>query len=39
VDRDALLRSLFPHGIPAREQTLREVNAWLDEAERLTRGR
>ena len=35
VDRDALLASLFPNGIPARERLIREVNAWLDEAERL----
>jgi hypothetical protein len=37
VDRDALLRSLFPNGIPARAEAIREVNAWLDEAQRLSR--
>lgn len=33
--RDVLLRTLFPQGVPANEQTLRAVTAWLDEAERL----
>ncbi len=37
VNRDALLRALFPHGIPAKEQVIRDVNAWLDQAERLAR--
>ena len=36
VDRDALLRSLFPNGIPPKEDVVRSVNAWLDEAERLS---
>ena len=35
VDRDALLQTLFPNGIPARESVIRDVNAWLDQAERL----
>jgi C2H2-type zinc finger len=39
IDRDALLRALFPDGIPPREETIRSVNAWLDEAERLTQRR
>jgi uncharacterized C2H2 Zn-finger protein len=39
VNRDSLLQSLFPTGIPAREDALRRVNAWLDEAERLARMR
>lgn len=39
VNRDSLLQSLFPTGIPAREDAIREVNAWLDEAERLARMR
>jgi uncharacterized C2H2 Zn-finger protein len=39
VDRDGLLQSLFPAGIPAREDAIRQVNAWLDEAERLVRMR
>ena len=34
-DRDALLQTLFPNGIPAKESVIRSVNAWLDEAERL----
>lgn len=37
VNRDALLAALFPNGIPARERVIREVNAWLDQAERLSR--
>jgi uncharacterized C2H2 Zn-finger protein len=39
VDRDALLRALFPKGLPPREQTIRAVSAWLDEAERLAKQR
>jgi hypothetical protein len=39
VDRDGLLQSLFPTAIPAREDAIRQVNAWLDEAERLARMR
>lgn len=37
--RDALLQVLFPSGIPAREDIVRAVNVWLDEAERLTSSR
>src|SRR5262245_8024712 len=37
VDRDALLRALFPDGIPPRQEVIAQVNAWLDEAERLAR--
>jgi hypothetical protein len=37
VDRDALLRTLFPNGIPPRQDVITQVNAWLDEAERLAR--
>lgn len=37
VNRDALLQALFPNGIPAREDVIRSVNSWLDEAERLAR--
>ncbi len=37
VNRDALLQTLFPNGIPAKESVIRSVNSWLDEAERLTR--
>lgn len=39
LDRDALLQMLFPNGVPAREQALSSVGAWLDEAERLARMR
>ena len=39
VDRDGLLRELFPNGIPANEGVIRAVNGWLDEAERLARMR
>jgi hypothetical protein len=37
LNRDALLQTLFPNGIPAKESVIRSVNSWLDEAERLTR--
>jgi hypothetical protein len=39
VNHDALLESLFPNGIPAREQAIRAVNASLDEADRLAQMR
>jgi hypothetical protein len=35
VDRDALLRQLFPNGIPPREQIVKRASSWLDEAEKL----
>lgn len=35
IDRDALLQTLFPSGVPAREDVIRQVSRWLDEAERL----
>lgn len=35
VNRDQLLQTLFPNGVPAREAVIRRANAWLDEAERL----
>jgi len=35
----ALLQALFPGGIPANEDTIRSLNAWLDEAERIARSR
>jgi hypothetical protein len=39
IDRDALLQTLFPRGIPAREDVIRDASRWLDEAERLARTR
>jgi hypothetical protein len=39
IDRDALLRTIFPGGIPPRQDVVGAVNAWLDEAERLARTR
>jgi predicted RNA-binding Zn-ribbon protein involved in translation (DUF1610 family) len=39
VNRDALLQALFPGGIPANEDTIRSLNAWLDEAERIASSR
>jgi hypothetical protein len=39
VNRDSLLKSLFPNGIPAREDAIQRVNEWLDEAEQLARMR
>ena len=37
VSRDTLLQSLFPNGIPARQEVIQRVNRWLDEAEQLAR--
>jgi len=39
VNRDALLRTLFPSGIPPQHDLMVAVNAWLEEAERLARSR
>ena len=39
VDRDALLRALFPQGIPPRQEVIGAVNEWLNEAERLANTR
>jgi len=39
VNRDALLGALFPRGVPPRESVIREVAAWLDQAERLAKMR
>jgi predicted RNA-binding Zn-ribbon protein involved in translation (DUF1610 family) len=39
VDRDALLETLFPNGIPAREAVIRAANDWLDLAEQLAKMR
>ncbi len=35
VDRDGLLKTLFPKGVPARADALNAVSSWLEEAERL----
>jgi|tagenome__1003787_1003787.scaffolds.fasta_scaffold20503543_1 hypothetical protein len=37
VDHDVLLKALFPNGIPPNERTIRSVNNWLGEADRLAR--
>jgi hypothetical protein len=37
VDRDALLQALFPNGVPPREDVIRQVASWLDQAERLAK--
>ena len=37
VDRNALLRTLFPNGIPPRDDVIAAANQWLDEAEKLAR--
>ena len=39
INRDALLQSIFPNGVPAREEVIRRANAWLDEAEQLSRSK
>jgi hypothetical protein len=35
ADRDTLLAALFPDGVPPREDVIRAVGQWLDEADRL----
>lgn len=37
LDRDALLAVIFPTGMPPSERVIREVAAWLDEADKLAR--
>jgi hypothetical protein len=32
-----MIAAVFPNGMPLREEVIRSVNAWLDEAERLSR--
>lgn len=39
INRDKLLQSIFPNGVPAREEVIRRANAWLDEAEHLARSK
>ena len=39
INRDSLLQSIFPNGVPAREAVIRRANAWLDEAEQLARSK
>jgi hypothetical protein len=39
VDHDALLRALFPDGIPPRQETIAAVNTWLAQADLLARRR
>jgi C2H2-type zinc finger len=37
VDHDRLLQTLFPDGIPAREDIIGALNSWLAEADRIAR--
>jgi Zinc finger, C2H2 type len=37
VDHDALLRTLFPAGIPPRQDIIAAVNDWLSQADTLAR--
>jgi hypothetical protein len=37
VNHDALLRALFPNGIPPRQEVVAAVNDWLAQADRLAR--
>ena len=37
LNRDQLLQTLFPNGVPAREDVIRRVGGWLDEAEQLAK--
>jgi uncharacterized C2H2 Zn-finger protein len=35
IDRNQLLRTLFPNGVPPREDVIRRIGNWLDEAEEI----
>lgn len=37
VDRDQLLATLFPNGVPARVSVIEALARWLEEADRLSR--
>jgi uncharacterized C2H2 Zn-finger protein len=37
IDRDRLLQTLFPNGVPPREDIIRRAGNWLDEAEQLAK--
>jgi uncharacterized C2H2 Zn-finger protein len=37
IDRNQLLEAVFPNGVPPREEVIRRVSNWLDEAEQLAR--
>ena len=37
VDHDALLRALFPAGLPPRQDLIAAVNEWLSQADHLAR--
>ena len=37
VDRNQLLQALFPNGVPPREDVIRRIGSWLDEAEQLAK--
>ena len=37
IDRNHLLQTLFPDGVPPREDVIRRLGSWLDEAERLAK--
>jgi predicted RNA-binding Zn-ribbon protein involved in translation (DUF1610 family) len=37
IDRNQLLQALFPNGVPPREDIIRRIGDWLDEAEQLTK--
>jgi hypothetical protein len=39
VDRDQLLATLFPNGVPAKVSVIEALGRWLEEAERLSRMR
>ena len=37
IDRDELLQAIFPNGVPPREDVIRRISDWLDEAEQLAK--
>jgi predicted RNA-binding Zn-ribbon protein involved in translation (DUF1610 family) len=37
INRNQLLQTLFPNGVPPREDVIRRISSWLDEAEQLSK--
>jgi predicted RNA-binding Zn-ribbon protein involved in translation (DUF1610 family) len=37
INRNQLLQALFPNGVPPREDVIRRISNWLDEAEHLAK--
>jgi len=37
LSRDHLIAAIFPNGVPPKESVIKEISAWLDQAERLAK--